>query len=86
MTATDGWWDYYVFPQGWIIKILLAGEILNIFVLTGISNINIFFIKKNINVVVYSHDKFASTNLKYNQKETLKNTFIKNLYYYFETE
>ena len=50
---------------------LLAGETLNIFLLTGISNINIFSIKKKKNVVVYSniHDKFASTNLRYNFKK-----------------
>ena len=33
---------------------LVAGETLNIFLLTGISNINIFFIKKKNNVVVNS--------------------------------
>ena len=40
---------------------LLAGETLNIFLLTAVSNINIFFIKKKNNVVVYSniHDLFA---------------------------
>ena len=44
---------------------LLAGETLYIFLLAGISNIGIFSIKKNMNVVVYSniHDKFASTNI-----------------------
>ena len=31
----------------------LAGETLNIFILTGIANINIFFIKKKNNVVMY---------------------------------
>ena len=36
----------HVFPQGWIIKMLVVGETLNIFLLTGILNINIFFIKK----------------------------------------
>ena len=48
---TDGWWDSDVFPKGWIIKMLLAGETLDIFLLTGISNLNICLIKKNINVV-----------------------------------
>ena len=40
---------------------LVAGETLNIFLLTGISNINIF-LKKNNNVVVNSniYDVFAS--------------------------
>ena len=43
---------------------LLAGETLNIFLLNGMSNINTFFIKENMNVIVYSniHDKFATTN------------------------
>ena len=38
--------------------------------LTGISNINIFFIKKKKIVVIYcnSHDKFPSTNLTNNFK------------------
>ena len=59
---------------------LLAGETLYIFLLTGISNIGIFSIKKNMNVVVYSniHDKFASTNitcyLKNKKKNKIKNT------------
>ena len=41
---------------------LLAGET---HFLTGISNINIFFIKKNMHVIVFKniHDKFATTNL-----------------------
>ena len=53
---------------------LVAGEILNIFLLTGISNINIIFIKKKINVVVYSNIKykFASTNLTYKLKHKRK--------------
>ena len=65
---TDGWEDSYVLPQGWIIKMLLAGETINIFLQTGISNINICFKKKKKNVVVYRniHNKFASTTLKYN--------------------
>ena len=54
-TLSDGWWDSHVFPQGWVIKMLLAGETLNIFLLIGISSINIFFKKKNYNVVVYSN-------------------------------
>ena len=49
---------------------LVAGETLNIFLLTGISNINIFFINKKKIVVIYSkiHDKFPSTNLTNNLK------------------
>ena len=49
----------------------MDGETLKIFLRTGISNIIIFFIKKKKNVAVYSniHDKFASTNLKYNLKK-----------------
>ena len=31
---TVGWWDSYDSPQGWIIKVLLAGETLNIFLQT----------------------------------------------------
>ena len=42
------WWDSYVSPQVCIIKIVLGGEVLNIFLLTGISNINIFFKKTKI--------------------------------------
>ena len=49
---------------------LLAGETLNIFLLTKISNISIFSIKKKKNVAVYGniHDKFASKKVKYNLK------------------
>ena len=72
---TDGWWDSYIFPKGWILKMILAGETLNIFLLVGISNKNIFFIKKKKHVFVYS-------NLKNEKKEknTLNNFFflIKN--------
>ena len=48
---------------------LLTGETLNIFILTAISNINNFFIKK-MNVVVCSsiHDKFDFTKLISNLK------------------
>ena len=48
----------------------MAGETLNFFLLTGISNINIFFVKKKKNVVVHSkfHDNFASTKLTYDLK------------------
>ena len=53
---------------------VLVGETLNIFFLTGVSNRNIFFIKKNKNVVVCSnsYDTFASTNLTYNLKQNRK--------------
>ena len=67
---------------------LLVGETLNIFVLTGIFNINIFFIMKNMNVVVYSNiqNKFASTNLTYNLKmkeeEKLFKIDIKLFFFY----
>ena len=49
---------------------LLVGETLNIFLLTGIININILVIKKKKNVVVNSNicDEFVSTNLTYNLK------------------
>ena len=48
----------------------------DIFLLTGISNMNIFFIKKKINVDCVSniHDKFPSTNLTWNLKKRVKNT------------
>ena len=51
---------------------LLTGETLNIFLLTGISNKNIFSIKKKNNVIVYSNidDKFAFTNLTYHLRKT----------------
>ena len=65
-----------VFPQGWIIKMLVAGETLHILLLTGILNINIFFIKKKNNVVVNSkiYDKVASKLLNYNVNYTNKFT------------
>ena len=50
-----GWGDTQIVPVGWILKMLVAGETLNIFLLTGISNINIFFIKKKNDVVVDSN-------------------------------
>ena len=64
---TDGWYDSYVLPQGWTIKILLAWETLKMFLLAGISKRNIFCRKKKKNVVVYSdiYDKFISSNLTY---------------------
>ena len=40
------------FLRAGLSKMLVAGETLHIFLLTGISNINIFFIKKKNNVVV----------------------------------
>ena len=45
----------------------LAGEPLNILLLTGISNGNIFFMKMKQDVIVYSNinNKFAFTNLTY---------------------
>ena len=43
---TDGWWDFYAFPQGWIIQVLSAEETLNIFLLAVISNIIYFFHKE----------------------------------------
>ena len=47
---------------------VMAGETLNIFLLTGISNINIFFLKKKKNVVVNSklHLNYAKSLLKTN--------------------
>ena len=61
---------------------LLAWEALNIFLLTGISYINIFFIKKKTNVFFYSyiHDKFASTNITYNlENKRKKKKFKKDI-------
>ena len=51
---------------------LMAGETLNIFLLTGIPNINIFFVKKKNNLAVNSNicGKFASKILNYNVKKT----------------
>ena len=47
---------------------LVDGETLNIFLITGISNITIFFIMKKNDVVVnnYIHDKFPSKIMTYN--------------------
>ena len=65
---------------------LVDGETFNIFLLTGISNITIFFINKKNNVVVkrYIYDKFASKILNYNVNYT--NKFIKNQHNRFPFE
>ena len=57
---------------------LVAGETLNIFLLTGISNINIFFIKKKNAVVVNSniYDEFASTILTNNIKKKTRGPYL----------
>ena len=56
---------------------LLAEETLNIFLLTGISNLNILFITKKINVVKSNiHDEFVSTNITRNLKKSLKKDFF----------
>ena len=62
--------DYYVLPQGQIIKIKLTGEIPNIFLLAGISKRNILCGKKKKKLVVCSniHDKFFSLNLTFTLK------------------
>ena len=61
---------------------LVAGETLNIFLLTGILNINIFFIKKKnieaVNSKIY--DLFASKIQPYNVKEKRKKTLHKQIY------
>ena len=53
---------------------LVAEETLHIFLLTGISNINIFLIKKKNNMVVNSniYDKVALKILNYNINYTQK--------------
>ena len=62
----------------------VAGDTLNIFLLTGISNVTIFFIKMMNNVVVNSNidDYFASKILTFNKKKNKNwhytNKFIKN--------
>ena len=50
---------------------LMAWETFNIFLLTGISHINIFLIRKNNNVVVTIniYDLFASKIVTYNVKK-----------------
>ena len=57
---------------------LVAGGTRNIFLLTGISNMNIFIIKKKNNVVVNTkiYDKVASKIQNY--KVNYTNKFIKN--------
>ena len=67
LNITDDWYDSYVLPRGWTIKILLAWEALKMFFLTGISKRNIVCRKKKKNVVVYSniHAKFISSNPTY---------------------
>jgi hypothetical protein len=70
-----------VFSQGWVIKSLVAGETLNIFLLTGISKTNIFLIKENNNVVVTSkkNSYVASKILTYNiQKNSTETNVLKN--------
>ena len=61
---------------------LVAGETLNIFLLTGVSNINIVFIKKKNNVVADKnlYDWLASKILTYKvkKKRHFTNKFIKN--------
>ena len=49
---------------------MVAGDTLNIFLLTGISNMNIFFRKKMKNLIVDSniYDKFASKIMIFNKK------------------
>ena len=65
------WW--LVFPQGWIIKMLVAEETFNSFLLTGISNISTFFIKKKNNLVftINIYDPSALKILNNNVKKTL---------------
>ena len=50
---------------------LSTGETPYIFLLTGISNVNIFFVKNMKNMVVYNniHDKFGYAKLTYNLKK-----------------
>ena len=65
------WWLIRIIcpSSGLIIKLLLAGETPNIFLLTGISNRNICFMKKKKSMVVYIniHDDFAFKNLTLNK-------------------
>ena len=70
-TLIDGWSNSYDFPQGWVIKMMLAGETFNTFLLTSISNINMFYIKKKKIVVIYSNDddKIPSANLTNSRKK-----------------
>ena len=58
---------------------LVAGETFNIFLQTGISNINIFLIKKKNNVVITSniYDKVASKIMTYNVKKHYTKKFNK---------
>ena len=50
----DGWGDTKVLPEGWICKMLVAGETLNFFLQNGISKLkenvidSIFFFKKKV--------------------------------------
>ena len=55
---------------------VVAGETFNVFLQTGISNINIFLIKKKTNVVITGniYDYFASKIMTYNVKKTLLST------------
>ena len=60
----------------------MGGETLNIFLLTGISNINIFFIK-NKNIVVVNtniYGKFATKIRNYNVKKNITQTNILKTY------
>ena len=61
---------------------LLAGETPNILLLTGISKIDIFLIKKKKNLVGYSNipDMFASTNLTFNLRNKRKNYLTHTLH------
>ena len=79
---TSGWWDSYVFPQDWIIKILLAGETPNISLLTWISNRNIclhkekrwmwlFIAKKNIKQVILIKNRIIDFQLRWSRMSAL---------------
>ena len=65
---------------------LVAGEAFDIFLLTGISNINIFLIKKKNNVFVTSniYDYFASKIMTYSVKKNITQTNLlkKNTIYF----
>ena len=68
------WW--LVFPHGWIIKMLLAGETLKIFLLSGISmkknKKKCLSEEKNVVVYIYIELKLASPNLAYKNKKSKK--------------
>ena len=68
LTLADGWEDSEFIPEGFILKLLLAGETFNSFLLDGIS-------KKNLLLLFFSESKLIGKHLSslYNTKTRQRN-------------